>query len=105
MKLNNHTIYIFSDWYVPGFKAGGPIQSVYNLATLLSKTNNVKIITRNTDYGNTNAFQDIQSDEWITIAPQHNVLYLSAKNTSITTIKSICLEAKNSPVIINGIFY
>ncbi|NQW41976.1 MAG: glycosyltransferase family 4 protein [Bacteroidetes bacterium] len=104
MKLNNHTIYIFSDWYVPGFKAGGPIQSVYNLATLLSKTNNVKIITRNTDYGNTNAFQDIQSDEWITIAPQHNVLYLSAKNTSIKTIKSICLEAKNSPVIINGIF-
>ncbi len=101
-KLYN--ILIFADWYKPGFRAGGPIQSVYNLANLLSKNFHVKVVTRNTDYGSSEAYESIVPDEWQTISPQHEVMYLSAKNTKIKTIKSLCKTYRNDAILINGLF-
>ena len=42
-------VLIFIDWYKPGFKAGGPIQSVSNIVSQLGKDYEFYIITRDTD--------------------------------------------------------
>ncbi len=103
--MNNlPNIYIFTDWYVPGYRAGGPIQSVFNLATLLSKHFNVKIITTNRDYGSLETYGDVLTDQWHTLAPQHEVLYLSLSNIKFKTIKELCKNGKNDIIFINGLF-
>jgi len=102
--LSKPVVYIFTDWYAPGFKAGGPIQSVVNLAQLLSKENRVKIITRNTDYGSQTPYLNLESDVWILESENIEILYLSKENISIKTFNNICKLGKQNIVIINGLF-
>ncbi len=105
MESNNlKEILIFTDWYYPGFKAGGPIQSVYNLANLLSLQTNVKVVTRNTDYGSATEYSEIKPNTWFTLSKNHQVMYLSKSNLGFKTIKSIIKESNDKVIIINGIF-
>ncbi|MES2618281.1 MAG: glycosyltransferase [Bacteroidota bacterium] len=98
------TIYMFTDWYAPGFKAGGPIQSVLNLAELLKTEADIKIITRNTDYGSNEPYQNIKANEWVSIDGGHDVLYLSKDQVSYKQIKKLCKVSPEDVVIINGLF-
>jgi glycosyltransferase involved in cell wall biosynthesis len=98
------TILIFTDWYIPGSKAGGPIQSVYNLALMLSEHSIVKIVCRDRDLDSTNAYASIKQNEWNEISKQHYVLYLSPENTNFKIIKSLIKENKSNILYINGLY-
>ena len=98
------TILIFTDWYVPGYRAGGPIQSVYNLAKLLSHNFHVKVVTRNTDYASSEAYSGVVANEWVTLNHQHEVLYISSENVTVKAIKNLCKEHKANVILINGLF-
>lgn len=98
------TIVIFTDWYVPGFKAGGPIQSVFNLAELLSKDFHVKVVSRNTDLNSNQAYQNVLSDQWVSIGKQHEVLYISQGKLGFKIIKQIVKENTSNIILINGLF-
>ena len=100
----NNKIIIFTDWYVPGNKAGGPIQSVYNMAQLLSKSFDVKIVTRNKDYQSATPYQNINFDTWQTIETNHSVLYLSEQQVNFKRIKTLVKENKGNILFINGLF-
>ncbi len=95
---------IFTDWYAPGYRAGGPIQSVYNLAKLLSKNFNVKVVTRNTDYSSAEIYAEIIPDLWTKHSPNHEVIYLSASNLKFKTIKNLCKTHQADIMLINGLF-
>jgi len=62
--------------YRPGFKAGGPIQSIENLVTNLSDDFDFRIITRNHDLGDPTPFDGVTVDEWHQL-PGCQVLYVS----------------------------
>ena len=98
------TILIFTDWYIPGSKAGGPIQSVYNLATMLSKHFIVKVVCRDRDLHSIEPFTSIMHNEWHEIASQHHVLYLSPDNTNFKIIKSLIKENRQNILYINGLY-
>jgi glycosyltransferase involved in cell wall biosynthesis len=55
---------ILTDWYHPGYKAGGPITSLYNLMRLIGTDLRPKVFTRNTDWYDPVPY-DLKSDEWI----------------------------------------
>ncbi len=98
------TILIFTDWYVPGYRAGGPIQSVYNLAKLLSKNFDVKVVTRITDYASIEPYSGISANTWTSIGAQHEVLYIASENLNIKTIQNLCKTHKSDVILINGLF-
>lgn len=98
------TILIFTDWYIPGSKAGGPIQSVHNLALILSKHFIVKVVCRDRDLNSQEAFNSIKPDEWNEISNQHFVLYLSPEKTNFNKIKSIIKENNRNILYINGLY-
>lgn len=104
MLNNKPTILIFTDWYVPGYKAGGPIQSVYNLSKLLSKNFKIKIITRSNDYQSDEEYQNIIANQWIEIEPNHWVFYCSKKQLHSKFIKQQLKENKDNKVLLNGVF-
>lgn len=100
--IEKRKILIFTDWYVPGFKAGGPIKSVYNLVTLLEKDFDIYVFTSDSDLGE-NPYKDIESDVWLKRS-NHQVYYCSDSNHSYALIKEQYASLKPDVVYINGVF-
>ncbi len=66
-------VLIAVDWFPPAFKAGGPIRSAYNLATFLSQTHEVWVVTSNRDLDEEQPL-DVRFNEWITIESGANTI-------------------------------
>jgi glycosyltransferase involved in cell wall biosynthesis len=97
-------ILIFIDWYLPGFKAGGPIRSCAALVAQLKHAADFYIVTRNTDYCETEPYQNIQSNKWNILSEGENVYYLSKENLKAAQIKEIIGSKDFTQVYINGIY-
>lgn len=65
---------ILTDWYFPGYKAGGPIQSVKNLVEHLHDEVDFSIITGDSDLSESNQYEVSQFDEWI-VNEKYRVCY------------------------------
>ena len=98
------TILIFIDWYLPGFKAGGPIQSCANLVSHLKGDFNFKIITRDTDYCETIPYPAVKSNAWNMIDEQTQVYYLSADCLTRREMQRLINETAFDIAYLNGIF-
>jgi glycosyltransferase involved in cell wall biosynthesis len=71
----NKTIVILTAHYLPGFKAGGPVRSIQNLAAVLGSEFRFKIVTLDRDLGDKVPYPDIVVDKWTRIG-NADVLYL-----------------------------
>ena len=97
-------VLIFIDWYLPGYKAGGPIKSCAQIVNHLSPFYEFKIVTRDTDINETIPYPGVPSDQWVQRQPNEIVMYLSSKQVGIATIWRIIKEEKADVVYINGLF-
>ena len=96
---------ILTDWFAPGYKAGGPIRSTLNLATLLQQDYQVRILTTDRDYGDEQAYPEIDVDEWITFQDsQIQVYYLSTEKPRRRIIQTIIKELRPDLVYMNSLF-
>jgi glycosyltransferase involved in cell wall biosynthesis len=96
-------ILIFIDWYKPGFKAGGPIQSCANIVSHLSGEFHFSIVTRNTDYGETKPYSDITPNTWTILSDGNRVYYLSDDKLNYGSITSF-ITNEYSSVYLNSFF-
>ena len=48
--MDRPKVLVFIDWYLPGYKAGGPVRSLANLVDHLRGRVDFHIVTRNTEY-------------------------------------------------------
>ena len=103
MESDKKTVLIFTDWYLPGYKAGGPIQSCANLVDLLGDTFNFKVVCGDRDYLETDPYSDISFNEWIRVG-KAEVMYLPPESQKSDQIKSIMDEVKPTSIYLNGIF-
>lgn len=102
-EMNKKKILIFIDWYLPGYKAGGPIQSVANLVAHLKEEFDISIITRDTDYSDKLPYPTIKSNEWI----EHDgirVYYFSKAQLNYSGIHRLIAENPSDYVYLNGIY-
>ncbi len=74
---NKPKIVVFIDWYVPAYKAGGPIRSVYTTVETFSDRYDFYIITSNVDIDNNKL--DIETGKWVKQDSAH-VLYLEKED-------------------------
>ncbi len=102
--MHKKRILIFIDWYLPGYKAGGPIRSVANMLAQLSGSYEFWLVTRNTDYLETEEYKNIVSNEWLQISVNQNVIYLSKDEITAKNIKQIITKKQFDTVYINGIY-
>jgi glycosyltransferase involved in cell wall biosynthesis len=97
-------ILIFIDWYLPGYKAGGPIQSVANLVAHLRDEFQFSIVTRNTDYCETVPYHNIVSDAWNEQQDGTMVYYFSDEQLTRSNIRKVIRESDFDFLYLNGIF-
>jgi glycosyltransferase involved in cell wall biosynthesis len=60
-----YNILVFAPYYIPGYKAGGPIKSLVNITSALSKSFKFYIITRDRDVNDQTQYSGLKSNEWV----------------------------------------
>jgi glycosyltransferase involved in cell wall biosynthesis len=96
------TIFISIPWFLPAYKAGGPIQSIANLVNNFNKEAEYKIFCGNTDL-NDEPLQNIEVDKWIRYNNSTQVWYASKKNAS-KNVKTQIQLLQPDVIFIIGIF-
>ena len=97
-------VLIFTDWFLPGYKAGGPVTSLANLTAHLKDDIDFYVLTRNTDYCEIEPYENIQANCWVEAAENTKVFYFNKESLSARNIiKSIKGHSFDSWYI-NGIY-
>jgi glycosyltransferase involved in cell wall biosynthesis len=104
MPATKPHILILIDWFLPGYKAGGPIKSCANLVDHLKEDYDFWVITRDTDYCETEPYPTIEPDTWNILEPHLQVFYVSAANLKYSTLLKAAQQASPDVVFINGIY-
>lgn len=78
-------ILILTDWFLPGYKAGGPIQSVKNLCEVIGGEVNIDIICGDRDLGDILPYDGVVLNQWIQ-REKYRVMYARPQDpTSMNT--------------------
>jgi glycosyltransferase involved in cell wall biosynthesis len=97
-------VLVFIDWFLPGEKSGGPIRSCANLLDHLGNEFDFSVITRDTDYTETQPYSSVKSNAWNILPDGKRVYYISAENLNKETISKLLSEEKFDAVYLNGIW-
>jgi glycosyltransferase involved in cell wall biosynthesis len=101
--MNKPKILIFSDWYAPAFKGGGPIRSIVNLVEALKQEYDFYVFTADTDFGESSPIPDIIVDQWLVQNGTH-VYYHSKGIMTYKKIKSVIKEVDPHRIYLNSMF-
>jgi len=100
--MKKKTILIFIDWFLPGFKAGGPIQSVSNLIESTSSIFNFLIVTSDRDLGD-EAPYPIDLNTW-SKKDKFEIIYLSPEKRTKDSFEDILKKVEFDLVYFNSFF-
>ncbi len=96
-------VLIFIDWYLPAFKAGGPIQSVANLVAHLGSELSISIVTSDRDLGDDTAMPALELNQWIEKEP-YRIIYLTTEHQTSKKYREIFQEKPYDYVYLNSLF-
>lgn len=104
--MPNSKLLLFTDWFYPGYKAGGPIKSVTNLAIALQQQMEVYVFTANTDLNEAQPYSNIQANEWVAPIKNSNVkvYYCSKEYLNKQKIIEIIDEVKPTHIYLNHLW-
>ena len=95
-------ILVFIDWYLPGFKAGGPIRSIANLVARLP--HDFSIVTSDRDHMADAPYPDVPTGTWVNGAGRERVMYLPAADQKPATYRRLMKELDYDVIYINSLF-
>lgn len=93
---------IFSDWYEPGYLAGGPIRSLQNLVRSLGDKMEVDVFTSNRDFSATENYP-LEANTWLK-RNGARVFYCDAKAYSRGLVKKLLKEKKYDVLYFNSLY-
>ena len=96
-------ILIFTDWYAPAFKGGGPIRSIVNLVEALKDKFDFYVFTGDTDFGEITPLQGIQPDNWMNLNGIQ-IYYHSKGKMTLSKVKSVIKEINPDRIYLNSMF-
>jgi hypothetical protein len=96
-------ILIINQSYIPGYKAGGPIQTIKKIVDLLKNELEINLLTADRDFGDNEAYSQVDINKWTSI-DDIKIIYLSPKKNNILTYYNI-LKSNNYDVIYLNSFF
>lgn len=104
MNRAGKKIMVFIDWYLPGYKAGGPIKSCVSLVERLKSFYDFRIVTTDTDLNEPLAYPEIIADKWTKTPKNTDVFYCSRSYLNLKNLEML-IEKENPDVIyLNSMF-
>ncbi|MEP7317243.1 MAG: glycosyltransferase [Panacibacter sp.] len=106
---NKKRLLVCADWFYPGFKAGGPIQSLVNLVLVLNNSYEIFVVTSAYDLNAEKAYSEIEIDKWNNVfLPGSETLlhcwYAGKSKPGLYQWIEIFKKIKPDIIYLNGIF-
>lgn len=101
--MNQPKLLIFVEYYLPGYKSGGPVQSVYNLIRLLKDSYTIYVITRDRDYNDTSPYPGIKVNTWLQ-KEGYKILYNSPDRLNLFSIHKLLKSESFDYIYANSLF-
>jgi glycosyltransferase involved in cell wall biosynthesis len=90
-------------YYLPGFKAGGPIRSISNLVERLGDEFDLRIVAADRDLRDDRPYSDVVIDSWNQVG-NAQVYYLSAGMRSLRSLLRLISETPHDVLYLNSFF-
>lgn len=104
MTAEKPAILLLTDWYYPGYKAGGPIQSCVNLVNMLQEEYRFYVVTGNTDWGEKQPYPGIPYNEWVAGKQGEKIWYRTTGRPTAADIQQWLKEAQPDIIYFNSMF-
>lgn len=103
--MNKLKVLVFVDWFLPAYKAGGPITSMLALIQNLGNELDIVIVTGDRDISDTSSFKSILLDKGvINMNLKVKIYYLSKTFRRFFTIRQIIKQEQPEVIYVNGVF-
>jgi glycosyltransferase involved in cell wall biosynthesis len=96
-------ILVLAEYYLPGYRAGGPVRSVSNLVAQLYDDYEWLVVTRDRDHHTRTPYPGIVADRWTRVGPAA-VFYSSPSSLGAGVISRLLRETAHDAVYINSFF-
>jgi SAM-dependent methyltransferase/glycosyltransferase involved in cell wall biosynthesis len=96
-------VLVFVRYYLPGYKAGGPLRSIANMVEALGDEFDFRIVTLDRDAGDGEPYPDQDVPGWKRVG-KACVLYLSPGETRLRRIAAILRETPHDILYLNSFF-
>lgn len=93
----------FCDYFLPGYKAGGPVTTLQNMALRLAPEINLRIVTRDRDLGDHVPYAGITPGCWSSIGGI-DVLHLPPSSQSVPAMRALLSREAPDIVYLNSFF-
>ena len=103
MTDKNKNILISIDWFLPAYKAGGPIQSVHNIVEQLSHKFKFYIVTSNCDIDGVLDIPNTILNKW-TRKENYQIIYLDKAHQNKKIFKQLFGERNYAAIYFNSLF-
>lgn len=97
------TILIFVHYYLPGYKSGGPVQTIGNMVEALGDEFDFRIVTSDRDFLDVAPYPGITSDAWMCVG-KARVFYVSPERRSLLTSARLIRETPHDVLYLNSLF-
>ena len=98
------TILLFTDWFPPAYKGGGPIRSCVNFARAMAKRYQLKVVTSAYDFGEEEPLEGIVCNEWQAFGENIEVIYLERGAERYGKVKALMQEVAPDFIYLNSMF-
>lgn len=96
-------ILVFVDYFLPGFRAGGPIRTIANMIAHLGDTFAFRVVTRDRDLGDEVPYSSVQVDSW-NVVGNTEVFYASPANDRLSGLMRLMRQTPHDLVYLNSYF-
>ena len=102
--MSKKRVLVMSDWYEPGFKAGGPIQSCRNFVAAMHEEFDISVLTSDRDLDEEKPYPGIQTNLWIQRSPGIDVYYANVESLNAKTLQTLIVEKKADYIYLNSMY-
>lgn len=102
-RSNNKRVAIFCDYYLPGFRAGGPVKSIRGIVSNLKRYFNFCLITRDRDKRSKTAYEGIQINGWNT-RDDEKIFYVGKSLTDLISVFKVIKKSNWEITYFNSLF-
>lgn len=97
-------ILVSYDWFHPGYKAGGPIQSCHNFVYAMRDQFEIFVITGDRDFKEESPYPNIPIGEWIEFAEGIQIKYCNRKDINLSFWKNEIKFISPDFIYLNNLF-
>lgn len=100
---NKRVVLAFNKYFIPGYKAGGPIRTLANMVDRLADEFDFRIVTLDRDAGDAEPYRDIPKCEWMKSGNAH-VYYLPRTKVSVLYLVRLIKKTRPDAIYLNSFF-